>query len=110
MRATNIVPVADRKETTLTDMKAKVLAFLDTSQKLVEKRAAIKQTGVIRRKESLFAAEDKRPLVYHISEDLDVMQLKNLSKAYGVTINDLFHGACIAAASKLDVPDELKPS
>ena len=110
MRASNIVPVADRKETTLMDMIAKVKEFSDIAQQLMDKRATIKQTGVIKRKESLFAAEEKRPLAYHISEDLNITELKKKSKAFGVTINDLFHGACIAAVSKLDIPDELKPS
>ena len=47
---------------------------------------------------------------YHVSDDLDLAELKKKSKAYGVTINDLFTGACISAYSKLDRPEELKPT
>ena len=47
---------------------------------------------------------------FHISDDIDLAELKKKSKAYGVTINDLFVGSCISAFSKIDRPEELKPT
>ena len=39
---------------------------------------------------------------FHISDDIDLATLKKKTKDYGVTINDLFTGACVSAFSKLD--------
>ena len=47
---------------------------------------------------------------FHISDDIDLAELRKKSKDYGVSINDFFTGACISAYSKLDRPEELKPS
>ena len=47
---------------------------------------------------------------FHVSDDIDSAQLKKKAKDFGVTVNDLFTGACISAYSKLDRPEELKPS
>ena len=54
--------------------------------------------------------EKNRTFKFNLSGPIDLSKLKSKSKEMGVTINDLFAGAVIAAYTKLDLPEERKPS
>lgn len=47
---------------------------------------------------------------YKLSGPIQLSELKKQSKQLGVTINDLFMGAIVTAYSKLDLPEERRPS
>ena len=47
---------------------------------------------------------------FYLSEDIALSALKTKAKGAGLTINDLFCGAIHTAWSKLDLPEEKKPS
>ena len=41
---------------------------------------------------------------FYISEDIDLTNLKKKAKDAGITINDLFMGACVSSFSNLNLP------
>ena len=65
-----------------------------------------KQDAIVR----VGKGEKNRTFKFNLSGPIDLSKLKSKSKEMGVTINDLFAGAVIAAYTKLDLPEERKPS
>ena len=47
---------------------------------------------------------------YNLSGPIDLAELKAHSKDLNVTINELFVGAVVTAYSKLELPEERRPS
>ena len=45
-----------------------------------------------------------------MSPDLSLMDLKTKAKAQGMTIGELFNTAAVVAYSKLDLPEDQKPT
>ena len=76
--------------------------FGDVTDAISAKRSEIKQNGK--------GSSHSATVAFHVSEDIDLLALKRKSKEFGVTINELFMGACVSAYSKLDIPEEMRPS
>lgn len=90
-RKNNGVPFPDRRAPTTREILGKMGEFLTFIDELEKKKGAIEQTG---------NGKPSGRQSFHVSDDIDLIALKQKSKDYGVTINDLFTGACTAALSK----------
>ena len=90
-RKNNSVPFPDRRAPTTCEILGKMGEFLTFTDELEKKKNAAEKIG---------NGQTSGRQSFHVSDDIDLIALKKKSKDYGVTINDLFTGACTSALAK----------
>ena len=99
----NSVPCPNRQSFSLEEKMDKTAEYTSMLEKSKNRYDAFKQVEVA-------TTPFTRQFDLFISEDISLPKLKTRAREAGLTINDLFSGACITAFSKLNLPEEKRPS